>query len=820
MNGLIAAKIYLDLAPSTNLLIIDDGSSIGGVWSRENIYPDLFAQASHGGFEYSCYPMPKVGITTDGFIPGTTVNAYFTSFARDHDLLRRLRLETRITYVDRAAKPPGWILSTAEKTEIHCFKLIWASGNSASPILPSLPSDGVFTPPVIHSRHIGEYMDHIDSEHIRNVLVVGGGKSAMDVAYLLSKAHKKIHWILREAGSGPMAIAVPKVGFWNIVDYLGTRLASSFSPSVMGTPTLWDYFLQRTWLGMMMITLYWRIGTAICDHHAGYGLNPDLQKLRPIPSGSFEVLHSWYMSVLKFHFIDAVSSMFWGRGGIGAASAPCFWGTIRQGDMEIEATEIASLAGPNVVKFRNGKYTAVDMVVLCTGYDKGYREFSPDLQEELGIYPSQKQKTRWKKLDVSSDQEIDRRLPFLRDAEPCNDAQTVGPNRHYRRMIVPHLASAGDRSILFVGQIHTAYMPLAGEVQALWGAAFLLGQLEVPDQRTMEEEISLFHSWARKRYLKQGERYAYFIYDFISYIDTLMDDLKLLKNRKSNPFAEWLTPYRPCDYRGLVKEYLDRQRKCDVVGRLETLIASGHQRLAFVTGANRGLGLGMVKHFIAKPNYVVVAAVRDPAHQSAQELSQLPTAQGTSIVVVKYDASVEQSAFDAVKEATDKGVDHIDYVVANAGIAKVYPLVKDVKRADLVEHLDVNVLSVVSLYQATRSLLEKSITNPVYAMMGSGGGALGRQPPVPNAAYGASKSILPWYGIRINAEDQWLNAFVLDPGWVQTEMGNQAAQNWGMESAPDNIDSTTGGMVDVVVKGTKEQYGGKVVLHTGEVQEW
>lgn len=92
---------------------------------------------------------------------------------------------------------------------------------------------------------------------------------------------------------------------------------------------------------------------------------------------------------------------------------------------------------------------------------------------------------------------------------------------------------------------------------------------------------------------------------------------------------------------------------------------------------------------------------------------------------MKYDAGIEQSAFDAVKEAADKGIDHIDYVVANAGIAKVYPLVKDVKRADVLEHIEVNVFSVVSLYQATRPLLEKSITKPVYAIMGSGAGALG-----------------------------------------------------------------------------------------------
>jgi norsolorinic acid ketoreductase len=112
-------------------------------------------------------------------------------------------------------------------------------------------------------------------------------------------------------------------------------------------------------------------------------------------------------------------------------------------------------------------------------------------------------------------------------------------------------------------------------------------------------------------------------------------------------------------------------------------------------------------------------------HPTAQDLAKLPTGEGSRIIVVRYDARVEQSAFDAVKEATDQGIDHLDYVVANAGIAKGYPFVKDVKRVDILEHIEVNVLSVVSLYQATRDLLQKSTINPVYAIMGSGAGALG-----------------------------------------------------------------------------------------------
>ncbi len=91
---------------------------------------------------------------------------------------------------------------------------------------------------------------------------------------------------------------------------------------------------------------------------------------------------------------------------------------------------------------------------------------------------------------------------------------------------------------------------------------------------------------------------------------------------------------------------------------------------------------------------------------------------------------------------------------------------------------------------------------------------------MPNSAYGASKAMVFWYGIRINAEEEWLNTFVFDPGWVQTDMGNAAASRLGLEAAPLSVDEATDGMFQVLRTTTKEKHGGKAVLYTGEVQEW
>ncbi|RYP24619.1 hypothetical protein DL765_000445 [Monosporascus sp. GIB2] len=243
--------------------------------------------------------------------------------------------------------------------------------------------------------------------------------------------------------------------------------------------------------------------------------------------------------------------------------------------------------------------------------------------------------------------------------------------------------------------------------------------------------------------------------------------------------------------------------------------------VVLITGGNRGIGQGLVKSFFALPNCTVIAAVRNPEHTTSQALAELPKGNGSNLIVVKYDASLEQDAYDMAKELQEKhNINHLDIVVANAGIAEGYPLVKDVETAGILRHLQVNVFGIISLYQALRNLLQKSPNNPIFAPMGSGAGACGRQPPVPNALYGASKAMLQWYGVRINAEDEWLNTFILDPGWVQTDMGTAAAKSFGVEGAPTTIEDSVDGMVQVLTTATKDKYGGKVVLYTGEPQAY
>lgn len=74
-----------------------------------------------------------------------------------------------------------------------------------------------------------------------------------------------------------------------------------------------------------------------------------------------------------------------------------------------------------------------------------------------------------------------------------------------------------------------------------------------------------------------------------------------------------------------------------------------------------------------------------------------------------------------------------------------------------------------------------------------------------------------WYAVRINAEDEWLNAFVLDPGFSQTDMGNEAARFFGMGEAPVKVEDSVGGMFNVITTADKKTHGGRFVSFTGEI---
>ena len=130
-----------------------------------------------------------------------------------------------------------------------------------------------------------------------------------------------------------------------------------------------------------------------------------------------------------------------------------------------------------------------------------------------------------------------------------------------------------------------------------------------------------------------------------------------------------------------------------------------------ITGANRGLGEGLLSRYLAKPDHIVIAANRNPSHPTSQALANLPKGEGSRLIVVKWDASVDQDAFDAVsKLQQEHDIQYLDIVIANAGVSELCPKVVDLKLDDLRFHMAPNVYGFLAL--PTRPLAHCSRSPP------------------------------------------------------------------------------------------------------------
>jgi dimethylaniline monooxygenase (N-oxide forming) len=150
--------------------------------------------------------MKKEGITKDRYISAKTIHDYLQSYAEDHDLVPRIRLNTTVTNARKI--DDRWVLTlnnASHVSQIAGTKLIVASGVTSGPYVPYFQSDG-FNKPIIHSSQIGPEMANLTGPNMERATVLGAAKSAYDTVFLLLKAGKKVDWIIREDGSGVRAL--------------------------------------------------------------------------------------------------------------------------------------------------------------------------------------------------------------------------------------------------------------------------------------------------------------------------------------------------------------------------------------------------------------------------------------------------------------------------------------------------------------------------------------------------------------------------------------------------------------------------------------
>ena len=260
-------------------MILESDSSVGGVWSKSRIYPNLVAQVKHGLFNYSDTPMPKHGATKNDLVTAKMIHSYMEKYAEDHDLFSRIRFNT---WVDKAERcPRGWRLHLRGSNDVvETEKLLVATGVTSIPSMPEFSLDNASIP-VVHSRDLAASVPALGSDDIQNVVVIGAAKSAYDAVYLLLSMGKKVTWLIRPNGAGPMIILPAELLGLNSIAIGSTRLMSYLSPSILNSKGAISAFFQRTILGRWITGKFWDVVSYLSDRHAGYADGDHISALRP-----------------------------------------------------------------------------------------------------------------------------------------------------------------------------------------------------------------------------------------------------------------------------------------------------------------------------------------------------------------------------------------------------------------------------------------------------------------------------------------------------------------------------------------------------------
>ncbi|KAI0421151.1 Nor-1 [Xylaria grammica] len=247
-----------------------------------------------------------------------------------------------------------------------------------------------------------------------------------------------------------------------------------------------------------------------------------------------------------------------------------------------------------------------------------------------------------------------------------------------------------------------------------------------------------------------------------------------------------------------------------------------------ITGANRGLGRALAEAYLSRPDHVVIGSVRDESSESAASLKAFKPASGSRVIVVKIANDSDTDPAAAVETIKAAGVSSLDIVIANSGISGNFSRLEGVNINDFKEFFEVNTYSIMRLFIAVYPLLKaaadaKGPGSPKFIAISTVASRIAKleeNVPFLLGSYGASKAAVNYIVRRAHAENDWLQAFLLEPGVIQTDMGNTSCQFFGWPGAPLKVSDSVEGLLKLIDGSSREATSGKFFDYLGVEQGW
>lgn len=218
-----------------------------------------------------------------------------------------------------------------------------------------------------------------------------------------------------------------------------------------------------------------------------------------------------------------------------------------------------------------------------------------------------------------------------------------------------------------------------------------------------------------------------------------------------------------------------------------------------ITGANRGIGLEMVRQYLQRSDTQVIATCRSP--ESADALQSIVDGAGERAHIHRLDV-VDAVTIEETKDFVSEQFGALDILINNAGVNPpgAEQTLANIDVETLSRVFDINTIAPLMIAQYFLPLLRKG-QSPRIANISTQMGSITNKRSGGFYAYGSSKAALNFITRAMANDLQPDNVLTvaIHPGWVKTDMGGPNASLTPEQSAQ--------GVIAVIDNLTVEQSG-------------
>jgi cation diffusion facilitator CzcD-associated flavoprotein CzcO len=269
VSGLATAKVLR--SRGHDVTVFDKVASLGGVWAPARRHPGLRLQTVRDCYAFSDFPMPP---HYPEFPSGQQIHDYLVAYATHFGVIEHIRLNSEVTKIaPRPDRASGWRvhvqdLAGATENAFDFDYVVVCNGVFSTPKIPQIPGHDVFKANGGIVLHSSQVPDSLQLEG-RSVVVVGFGKSALDIAEAsLAKARS----------TAIVARRIP----WKVPHRIWGRAHIKYFVLSRFTE-LWYPRAGTSWLRRLLLAplanLYWRFAERVIGRQLGLTapeLRPDV----------------------------------------------------------------------------------------------------------------------------------------------------------------------------------------------------------------------------------------------------------------------------------------------------------------------------------------------------------------------------------------------------------------------------------------------------------------------------------------------------------------------------------------------------------------